>query len=169
MSPKDFEAWSYNFRDLASVLGEELYTDVIGTSFSDSTDVASLQFRLGRWLLRDVSPAPRDDVVLANVRLRFTAFQLLQYEVEVIEGSRRMSGDLRRAYPNGTIPDELSIFVALDSATDDLPLEDQRRNWDDKSWRQKQERRSQLADHYRPGVLLACRAFLGGHRNLDDN
>lgn len=62
-------------------------------------------------------------------------------------------------------PDFL-LFIAVDSETDSLPLEDQRANWDESAFESKQTEVSHYEADIREEVLKACRSLVERFRGV---
>jgi len=84
---------------------------------------------------------------------------VLNEEIGIIAGSRRLKN---LGYELGLYRDEdFMTFVAIDSETDHLPVDSERRNWSVESLGRKDEEIAECeASVYKDYVLTACRKLI---------
>src|SRR5689334_15847762 len=87
-----------------------------------------------------------------------TAESVLSGKVGVIEGSRLL-WRLGSEWYGDHDPDFI-IFVTVDSETDHLPVDDERKNWGEEALREKDEEIAKFEALYREPVLAACKRAL---------
>ena len=83
---------------------------------------------------------------------------ILRGDIGVILGSRRMQAfrfDLGDEFDA-----DFMTFVAVDSETDHLPVDDERRNWSDDALTRKDAEISEAEDFHRQEVFRACRQVI---------
>jgi hypothetical protein len=88
------------------------------------------------------------------------ATQVVNGEVGIIAGSRVLLRLGHELVPDTRVDPDFVVFLALDSETDHLPLEDERHNWEPAAFAQKQLEVARLEELSRPGVVAACRAII---------
>lgn len=84
---------------------------------------------------------------------------ILKEEIGVIAGSRRLKGlgfDLC-----GDHDEDFMVFVAIDSETDHLPVDWERRNWGVEALKRKDEEIAEAEASYKDRAFLACRNLIG--------
>lgn len=85
---------------------------------------------------------------------------MLEGELGIAEGSRVISSNYWVIHPEGECRDEFSVFIALDSETDHLPMETERVHWDEAAWQAKQSELRAYEDLYHDDVMAASKNLL---------
>jgi hypothetical protein len=88
------------------------------------------------------------------------ATRVVNGKVGILAASRVLSRLGHDLVPDTRIDPDFVVFIALDSQTDHLPLEDQRHNWAPAAFAQKQLEVARWEEHSREQVVEACRSII---------
>lgn len=88
------------------------------------------------------------------------AQQILHGELGIIAGSRLLSSLGNRMVDDWVKDKDFVVFGTLESDTDHLPLEDQRKNWDSVAYERKQLEVAEFENSARERVLTACKSIV---------
>ena len=102
--------------------------------------------------------SPHAYVQAQRERLVAVARAILDGELGVILGARHIAG-LFYAFEDEDDPDRL-VWVGIDSETDHLPVDEERRNWSPQALARKDEEIAECEAFFKDTALKACRRLL---------
>jgi hypothetical protein len=84
---------------------------------------------------------------------------ILKEEIGIIAGSRRLNGLGNELC--GDNDEDFLIFIAIESETDHLPVDWERRNWSDEALQRKDREIAETEAVHQDRVFAACKRLIG--------
>jgi hypothetical protein len=106
-----------------------------------------------------VNPNNLEEVQFLWSEVRNEAEDILNGQTGILEGVRELAYLSQRLAPVKTDAD-FSVFIALDSETDHLPVGEERKNWAASALSEKDEEIRRFENLYRERVFAACRELI---------
>jgi hypothetical protein len=169
MSVRDFADWVYGTPELESLLGSDLYLELLSFNYAQ-VDVLPDNFILETllWNVNDqLSPQPKGSALTDQdiqsrkylAKALRVARTVLAGELSVLESARQLAQLLARGGLEHSDPDFVT-FYAIESETEELPIGAVRRLWAEEALADKDKEIARAEALYRDIALQSCRNLI---------
>lgn len=158
-----FERWVYESERLEQLLDKSLYDDIISIAYRNKHEVLDLKAKLALWIEGQLNTQFIAQERIAHLKIIWTIKSILAGSIRLTNGARIVTKLYRDLYTSQDHWDLYSVFVALESETDALPLIEQKVDWNEQAFEAKQVELHDIEDSYRAQVIKSCLALLKHH------